>query len=172
MPITPKTGSLFHADSHKGIILDPRTAMPVVEANDVVPTREDFDEEKKEILAKALGVQDILAIEGPPGTGKTKLIAENVVQWLKRNPTNRILLSSQPHIALDNVLERITETELPLEMIRIGRSDETRISQLGPSSCSSGGSRPGSRRCARPPRRTCSVGRSRSRSIARPWRSA
>lgn len=115
----------------KGIIIDPRTAAPVVEVHDVVPTSADFDDEKKEILAKALGVQDILAIEGPPGTGKTKLIAEIVVQWLKRHPRHRILLSSQTHIALDNVLERITETELPLEMIRIGRSDETRISDLG-----------------------------------------
>lgn len=114
----------------KGIILDPRTAEPVVEVDDVVPSA-DFDEEKREILAKALGVQDILAIEGPPGTGKTMLIAEIVVQWLKRNPRHRILLSSQTHIALDNVLERITETGLPLEMIRIGRSDETRISELG-----------------------------------------
>ncbi|MBR1220928.1 protein kinase [Bradyrhizobium sp. U87765 SZCCT0131] len=115
----------------KGIIIDPRTAEPVEKVEDVVPTSDDFDEEKKEILAKALGVQDILAIEGPPGTGKTKLIAEIVVQWLKRHPGHRILLSSQTHIALDNVLERITETGLPLEMIRIGRSDETRISDLG-----------------------------------------
>ncbi|WP_407116116.1 AAA domain-containing protein [Bradyrhizobium sp. LMG 9283] len=115
----------------KGIIIDPHTAEPVVEVHDVVPTSADFDEEKKEILAKALGVQDILAIEGPPGTGKTKLIAEIVVQWLKRHPRHRILLSSQTHIALDNVLERITEMELPLEMIRIGRSDEARISDLG-----------------------------------------
>lgn len=119
------------SDQLKGIILDPRTAKPVVDVEDVVPTASDFDEEKKEILAKALGVQDILAIEGPPGTGKTKLIAEIVVQWLKRNPRDRILLSSQTHIALDNILERITETKLPLEMIRIGRSDETRISELG-----------------------------------------
>ncbi|WP_300180152.1 AAA domain-containing protein [Bradyrhizobium sp.] len=115
----------------KGIIIDPRTAEPVVKVHDVIPTTADFDEEKKEILAKALGLQNILAIEGPPGTGKTKLIAEIVVQWLKRRPRDRILLSSQTHIALDNVLERITETELPLETIRIGRSDETRISELG-----------------------------------------
>jgi hypothetical protein len=73
----------------KGIILDPRTAKPVVEVDDVVPTSADFDGEKREILAKALGVQDILAIGGPPGTGKTKLIAEIVVQWLKRNPRHR-----------------------------------------------------------------------------------
>lgn len=115
----------------KGIILDPRTAEPVVEVDEVVQTSADFGEEKKEILTKALGVQDILTIEGPPGTGKTKLIAEIVVQWLKRNPRHRILLSSQTHIALDNVLERITEMGLPLEMIRIGRSDEQRISELG-----------------------------------------
>jgi hypothetical protein len=117
--------------SLKNLILDPKTARPVVEVSGVTPTDEDFDDEKEDILAKALGVQDFLTIEGPPGTGKTKLIAEIVVQWLKRNPRHRIMLTSQTHIALDNVLERITEANLSLEMIRIGRSDEPRISELG-----------------------------------------
>jgi Protein kinase domain len=70
----------------KNLILDPKTARPVLEVGGVTPTDEDFDDEKEDILAKALGVQDFLTIEGPPGTGKTKLIAEIVVQWLKRNP--------------------------------------------------------------------------------------
>jgi superfamily I DNA and/or RNA helicase len=115
----------------KTIILDPRTAKLAVPVDGVKPTDPDFDAEKSEILGKALGVQEILAIEGPPGTGKTKLIAEIVVQWLKRNPRDRILLTSQTHIALDNVLERITEMNLSLDMIRIGRNDEPRISELG-----------------------------------------
>lgn len=112
----------------KPIILDPRTATPCIPITNVQPTDPDFDAEKLTILKKALGVQDILAIEGPPGTGKTKLITEIVVQWLKQNPKHRILLSSQTHIALDNVLERVTQLDAALDVIRIGRADEPRIS--------------------------------------------
>lgn len=114
----------------KTIILKPSTAKPVVEVQGVTPTDKNFDPEKQGILAQALGVQDILAIEGPPGTGKTKLITEIVVQWLRRNPGHRILLSSQTHIALDNVLERVAELDPSLDMIRIGRPDEPRISEF------------------------------------------
>jgi len=117
--------------SLKNIILDPRVAKPGVAIEGIAPTDEDFDDEKSEILGKALGLQEILTIEGPPGTGKTKLIAEIVAQWLNKNPHHRILLTSQTHIALDNVLERLTEMALSLEMIRIGRHDEPRISELG-----------------------------------------
>lgn len=113
----------------KTIILDPRTATPCAPVDDVAPTDPDFDNEKLSILKSSLGVQDILAIEGPPGTGKTKLITEILVQWLRRNPKHRILLSSQTHIALDNVLERVTALDSELDVIRIGRSDEPRISE-------------------------------------------
>lgn len=114
----------------KAILLDPSSADPVVPVEGVEPTDKDFDDEKRSILASALGMQDILAIEGPPGTGKTKLITEIVVQWLQRHPDHRILLSSQTHIALDNVLERVAELDPSLDMIRIGRSDEPRISDF------------------------------------------
>lgn len=112
----------------KPILLEPRNAAPIIPILEVQPTDDDFDEEKRIILSQALGVQDVLAIEGPPGTGKTKLITEIVVQWLSRNPGHRILLSSQTHIALDNVLERVGELNAGLDMIRIGRPDEPRIS--------------------------------------------
>lgn len=116
------------SDRLKPLILDPRRAVPATPVDSVVPTDDDFDDEKIGILAKALGVEDILAIEGPPGTGKTKLITEIVVQWLRRNPNDRILLSSQTHIALDNVLERVAELDPNVELIRIGRADEPKIS--------------------------------------------
>ncbi|TGR82796.1 hypothetical protein EN866_34620, partial [Mesorhizobium sp. M2D.F.Ca.ET.223.01.1.1] len=84
--------------------------------------------EKLKILSRALGVQDVLAIEGPPGTGKTKLITEIVVQWLLANPGSRILLTSQTHIALDNVLERVAQLDASIQLIRIGRTDDPKIS--------------------------------------------
>ena len=114
----------------KPIILTPRVARPVNPVDNVTAKDDDLDDEKKVILAKALGVSDVLAIEGPPGTGKTKLITEILVQWLQRHPNDRILLSSQTHIALDNVLERVTDLEPSLDIIRIGRLDEPRISEL------------------------------------------
>lgn len=112
----------------KSIILEPRIAKPPQLVTDIVPTDGDLDKEKREILSRALGVEDLLAIEGPPGTGKTKLISEIVVQWLLQNPGHRILLSSQTHIALDNVLERISALDPEMELIRIGHVENTRIS--------------------------------------------
>lgn len=113
----------------KSIVLEPSGAIDCVSVADVTPTDPEFDDEKLEILRKSLGIRHIQAIEGPPGTGKTKLISEILVQWLRRNPKNRILLSSQTHIALDNVLERVTALEADLDVIRIGRADEPRISE-------------------------------------------
>lgn len=113
----------------RSIVLEPGCAQNVTPVNGIEPSDPDVDEEKRAILAQALGVEDILAIEGPPGTGKTKLITEIIIQWLQRNPSNRIMLSSQTHIALDNVLERVAKVAPSLDMIRIGRPDEPRISE-------------------------------------------
>lgn len=112
----------------KAVILEPKSALPANSVTGLIPTDEELDEEKKLVLSRALGVQDILAVEGPPGTGKTKLISEIVVQWLRLNPGHRILLSSQTHIALDNVLERVAAMDSSIDLVRIGRSDEPKIS--------------------------------------------
>lgn len=117
------------SDRLKPLVLKPASATPPVPVGGVVPSDPDFDAEKTRILSKALGVQDVLAVEGPPGTGKTKLIGEIIVQWLRRNPGHRILLSSQTHIALDNVIERILQLDASVDIIRIGRTDDARISE-------------------------------------------
>ncbi len=113
----------------KQIILDPRVATPTIPISGLVPVDDKLDHEKVVVLERAIGVQDVLAIEGPPGTGKTKLITEIVVQWLKRNPQSRILLSSQTHIALDNVLQRVAELVPTVRLVRIGRPDDQKISE-------------------------------------------
>ncbi|CAN5923024.1 hypothetical protein BH11PSE3_BH11PSE3_12440 [soil metagenome] len=112
----------------KSIILDPSISRPPIEV--ALPTigGGKFDQEKAALLKRALGLQDILAIEGPPGTGKTRLIEEILVQYLARDPDSRILLSSQTHVALDNVIERVAARQPSLDIVRIGRLDDPKIS--------------------------------------------
>jgi hypothetical protein len=89
---------------------------------------ENFDADKRVILGKALNLRDVMSVEGPPGTGKTRLIEEIIVQYLRRNPKHRVLLSSQTHVALDNVIDRVRERSPGLNIVRVGRLDDTRIS--------------------------------------------
>ena len=87
-----------------------------------------LDSAKQAAVRTALGAEDFLLVEGPPGTGKTTFIAEIILQTLKQNPEARILLSSQTHVALDNGLEKICELNPNLKMARIGRIGDMRIS--------------------------------------------
>ncbi len=89
---------------------------------------QDLDTAKQEAVCAALGAEDLLLVEGPPGTGKTTFIAEVILQTLIQNPNARILLSSQTHVALDNGLEKIYELKPDLKMVRIGRIGDVRIS--------------------------------------------
>lgn len=86
-----------------------------------------FDDDKRAVLKKALNLQDILAVEGPPGTGKTRLIEEIVLQYLRAHPDHRILISSQTHVALDNVIERVRARQPDLDIVRVGREGDTKI---------------------------------------------
>ncbi|MFJ5071752.1 AAA domain-containing protein [Kitasatospora sp. NPDC088556] len=88
--------------------------------------RADLDKSKRDVVLHALGSQDLLLVEGPPGTGKTTVIAEIVEQTLKRDPTARILIVSQTHIAIDNALRRIEEAGVQ-GLVRLGRPDDPRV---------------------------------------------
>jgi serine/threonine protein kinase len=92
----------------------------------------DLDEDKLNAVCAALGTNDLLIVEGPPGTGKTKFITELVAQVLSRAPNARILLSSQTNVALDHALvniEKLTKRcGLGLRAVRIGRRDDEKVS--------------------------------------------
>lgn len=88
-----------------------------------------LSEDKHDIIDRALGVQSFLAIEGPPGTGKTTLIAELVDAYLNRYPNHRILLSSQTHVALDHVIRKLSEKGLADQIVRIHGDRTTKIDE-------------------------------------------
>ncbi|MFE6522638.1 AAA domain-containing protein [Streptomyces sp. NPDC057794] len=88
--------------------------------------RTDLDASKRDVVRHALGGQDLLLVEGPPGTGKTTVIAEIVEQTLARNKDARILIVSQTHIAIDNALRKIEQAGVK-DIVRLGRPDDPRV---------------------------------------------
>lgn len=86
-----------------------------------------LDENKKQAVKAALGLDDIMVVTGPPGSGKTRLIAETVYQFLATNPEAQILIVSQTHVAVDNAIERLSSSGIQ-DIVRIGKSDDERIS--------------------------------------------
>jgi hypothetical protein len=73
---------------------------------------------QKEAIIKCLNSNSIFCLQGPPGTGKTQTITELVYQYNKMG--KKVLLSSQTHIAIDNVIERLPKelNILPLRLVR------------------------------------------------------
>lgn len=84
--------------------------------------------DKLEALYTAIALKECLAIHGPPGTGKTRLITEIIARYLKQYPGHRVLLSAQTHTALDNVIEKLVELAPNVNIVRIGAYDEEKIS--------------------------------------------
>lgn len=63
----------------------------------------------REILKDLLSTFPFYALQGPPGTGKTTIVANAVLEYLRRHPSARILVSAQSHYALDELAGRIHE---------------------------------------------------------------
>ncbi len=110
------------------VIIDPSNATGIAEA-DLDYFQDWLSEDKKEAVKRAVSTNDLFLIQGPPGTGKTSVIAEIVLQIMRREPEARILLTSQSNIAVDHALTRIHQAasevgDSPPEMVRIGRSEK------------------------------------------------
>jgi len=70
-------------------------------------------------VKKAVGNNNVFLIQGPPGTGKTTVIAEVVEQLI--NKGEKVLVASQTHIAVDNVLEKVSRNKA-LTCVRLGNA--------------------------------------------------
>ncbi|MFC4818102.1 AAA domain-containing protein [Flavobacterium sp. GCM10023249] len=71
-------------------------------------------------VKKAIGNKNIFLVQGPPGTGKTTVIAEIIEQLTANN--EKILVSGQNHVAVDNVLEKIAKNP-NLNLLRVGNPE-------------------------------------------------
>jgi hypothetical protein len=104
---------------------DPQ-ARPVTSlVDEQIPYRKVSEFESEGDQAQEMAVQlamndtEALFIEGPPGTGKTKVIAEIIRQAVQRG--KKVLLVSQMHQAVDNALEGLMGDE-QVPVLRLGNN--------------------------------------------------
>ena len=114
---------IFHNEA-LDIIFKEKTFPPLrhVKLSDIRDVREGFRLDKSQINAieAALGLEDyeLLLIVGPPGTGKTRVIAKIAYELAKRN--EKVLITSHTNRAVDNAIEL-----LPLDIaLRVGRPEK------------------------------------------------
>ena len=66
-----------------------------------------LNQSQKNAVLKALYAKDLCLLQGPPGTGKTTVIAELIWQHILKDPTKKLLLTSETNLAVDNALEKL-----------------------------------------------------------------
>jgi DNA replication ATP-dependent helicase Dna2 len=82
-----------------------------------VQTRTDFNTEQNLAVERAMQMQDYLLIHGPPGTGKTSVIAEIVKRLCQQG--QRVMLAAFTNQAVDNMLKRL-DVEGSHDFMRLG----------------------------------------------------
>ena len=82
---------------------------------------------QRKAVDTALGDAVLSLIQGPPGTGKTQVIAELCLQLFKRNPGIKILVCSETHVAVNNLLSRIAAYSKNMRIVRIRDKENDNI---------------------------------------------
>jgi hypothetical protein len=83
-----------------------------------------YNPEQISAIAKALCEDSFTCILGPPGTGKTSVIAEIASQLVAQG--KRVLISSQSNLAVDNALEKVLDSP-EVFRVRVGRPEAVKL---------------------------------------------
>jgi len=100
-------------------LLVENTYQPYVPVNTSPDLNARLNAAQTEAFRRAIAVEDLLLVLGPPGTGKTQTITE-IARYHAMQQHNRVLVTSSTHRAVDNVLERLPQN---LTLVRLGHED-------------------------------------------------
>ncbi len=87
--------------------------------------------EQRKMVKQALSTNDFAILEGPPGSGKTTVLSELILQLLLQK--KRVLLVGSTHVAVDNVLEKIikySDIAVPIRIAPLDRELPPEIMNL------------------------------------------
>ena len=86
--------------------------MPTTQRRIVTETKKKYierlDDSQKQAFLMATDGSPVSLIKGPPGTGKTYVI-NAIVQYITKEIKEKVVISSQTHVAIDNVLDELME---------------------------------------------------------------
>jgi superfamily I DNA and/or RNA helicase len=83
-----------------------------------------LNESQRQAIFKSLYADELALIQGPPGTGKSTAIAEIIWQHIRKDPKQKILLTSETNLAVDNAIDRLKNGENNVvKPIRFGNTD-------------------------------------------------
>jgi len=83
----------------------------------------ELDDSQQSVLADILGLEpgDLSLVVGPPGSGKTEVIAKAAHELANRGES--VLVTSHTNIAVDNVIEKLSHQETH-RLVRAGRPEK------------------------------------------------
>lgn len=125
---------------HYGAVFNPRVLIEFINPP-VDPTPQprtcryilNLNDSQKRAVDIALGENALSLIQGPPGTGKTQVIAEICLQMYRENPDVRILVCSDTHIAVNNLISRISQYEEFIRIVRIrDKEQDSSVDEYAP----------------------------------------
>lgn len=99
-----------------GFVMNPFLATALSNSSRTAPRKEAdveryysqrLNPKQREAVGKALGSNGMFLIRGPPGTGKTEVIAEIAAQYASRG--RKVLIASENNKAVDNAFQRLPE---------------------------------------------------------------
>lgn len=66
-----------------------------------------LNDSQRQAIYKSLYAEELALIQGPPGTGKSTAIAEIIWQHIRKEQKQKILLTSETNLAVDNAIDRL-----------------------------------------------------------------
>lgn len=83
-----------------------------------------LNESQRQAIFKSLFAEELALIQGPPGTGKSTAIAEIIWQHIRKEQKQKILLTSETNLAVDNAIDRLKNPQNNVvKPIRFGKTE-------------------------------------------------